>query len=302
MPDASLLHNGLFNSAASRGIYWLRAYRLPNGRHLAVVTEVPGNPGMSVINAASVLRSEIARLLRAVDAQLDLCVVWPRRKDLGQLAEGAEYTFAPGPADPDWHPTTRRKLEAIVGRLPELPAHDALFQAVLAQGGRKHEWARPIFKAVPVTSLPPFHGAYQCAHHARFESMLAGDSFEQALAAGRRFMASLTAADRAKCRYHQGDWKAIANASVDIVAKVDGRNPDAYPAAAQAVRLPTRDTRWLLSLFRDPIVLNDGRKSYNNGQHRGCALRFSGAPRAAVVVDFETIVDDFPDWTYLGDG
>lgn len=49
--------------------------------------------------------------------------------------------------------------------------------------------------------------------------------------------------------------------------------------------LRKRDRRWLDSLFRDPVSIGDG--SFTNGQHRGCALRFSGARKAAVVTDHE---------------
>ncbi|MDQ6884217.1 MAG: hypothetical protein M3077_08295 [Candidatus Dormibacteraeota bacterium] len=269
------------------------------------MTEVPGNPGMSVTNASSFLPMEVAETLAIDERTLDVFIVWPRRKHPKQASEAADYSLAPGPSNPEWRRTSRRAIEALVGPLPELPPHDALFDAVLARGGRSHEWDRPIFEAVPVTGLPPFHAAYQCAHRARFESMISGSkrrTIEESLAAGRCFIASLTAADRKACGYHQGNWAAVADASAAIVASVDGRDPAAYLAAAEAVRLPNRDKIWLLSLFYDPIVLSTDGEGYTNGQHRGCALRFSGAERAAVVVDFEAIVDDFADWTYLGDG
>jgi hypothetical protein len=64
--------------------------------------------------------------------------------------------------------------------------------------------------------------------------------------------------------------------------------------------LPTGDLRWLLSLFDNPINIEGG--SYANGQHRGCALRFSGAERAAVVTGSEVLGHVCTDWTYLGDG
>ena len=299
---AILLHNGLFNPPGRRGIYWLRLYRRPDRRHIAVVTEVPGNPGMSNTNASSILRMEIAQAFVIDEYTLELFIVWPRRRDLAHAVEAAEYSLAPGPTNPKWRRTDRRTIEALVGRLPELPPHNALFNAVLARGGRKHEWDRPIFEALPVTSLPPFHAAYQCAHRARFESMRTGSTIEEALAAGRRFMDTLTPADRAACQYHQADWRAVADTSVAVVMSVDGSDPAAYVSAAEAVRLPKREKMWLLSLFHDPIVLSQDRAEYTNGQHRGCALRFSGADRAAVIVDFETIVEDVAEWAYLGDG
>jgi hypothetical protein len=49
--------------------------------------------------------------------------------------------------------------------------------------------------------------------------------------------------------------------------------------------MPAKDRWWLVSLFADPIVLSEKRDHNVNRQHRGCGLRFSGAERAAVVVD-----------------
>ncbi len=128
------------------------------------------------------------------------------------------------------------------------------------------------------------------------------ETHKDKLDVGRRFLASLTADERAQCRYHKADWRAIADASAGIVDRLSGsRNAD-YAEAAHKVKLPERDRRWLLSLFVMPIDLSDGRDSYVNGQHRGCALRFSGAERAAVVVGAVTTQHDDADWIYLGDG
>jgi len=91
-------------------------------------------------------------------------------------------------------------------------------------------------------------------------------------------------------------------ASVRIISEIYGQNPESYLNAAAATKLAAREKRWLISLFRDPIVLGDTRGVSVNGQHRGCALRFSGAARAAVVVDSEIVVDEYAYWTYLGDG
>jgi hypothetical protein len=305
MAKATLLYNALFSPASRRSIYWLRLYRLSESRHMGLLTEVPGNPGMSVINASSLLNRDVAQAFAIRERDLDIFVILPRLRRADGPIEAATYSQAPGSSRTEWRETSRRRIEALVGPLPQLPPHSGLFSAVLARGGRKHEWDREIFEAVPVSSLPPFHAPYQCAHSARFKSMLhdADDhSRDEALRAGQRFIASLTDRDRAICKYHQGDWAAIANASADIVARVDGRKPGAYLGAAEAVRLPKRDKMWLLSLFWDPLLLSQDRKEYTNGQHRGCALRFSGAEKAAVIVDFETIVDDHADWTYLGDG
>jgi hypothetical protein len=44
-------------------------------------------------------------------------------------------------------------------------------------------------------------------------------------------------------------------------------------------------------------------KRYSNGQHRACALRFSGANRAVIEVDIELLGEETEaGWTYVGGG
>ena len=45
-----------------------------------------------------------------------------------------------------------------------------------------------------------------------------------------------------------------------------------------------------------------GTLSMVNGQHRGCALRFSGVERAVIHVSDELLGKECIDWTYEGDG
>lgn len=284
MANVTQLHDDLFAPADRAGIYWLRLYRLAKNRSVAVLTEVPGNPGTSVTNAASLLRLEVAEAFTINELELDVFIIWPRRQDLGAPIESATYSQAPGPSTPHWRTTSRKRIEALVGPLAPLPKHSVLFREVLARGGRKHQWGREIWEAVPVGYLPPFHAPYQCEHGARFKTILRDAEHhtrEEELEAGRTFMESFTVAERAKCRYHQGDWRAIADASVKILAAVDASDPDAYVRAADATKLRVRDKRWLHSMFSNRIDLGAIRKAYVNGQHRGCALRFSGAEKAA---------------------
>ena len=61
------------------------------------------------------------------------------------------------------------------------------------------------------------------------------------------------------------------------------------------------DLRWLVSLFEQPVIVTGG--GYTDGQHRGCALRLSGAPRAVVVTGSEDVpLPRLNDWQYEGDG
>ena len=301
MAKPSLLHHDLFTLAPDRrGIYWLRLYHLPNGRFRAVLTEVPGNNGMSVISGASVIRDAIAKKFSIDHEALDLFIIWPTFQYFEGPIESANYSE---PSSSGWRNVSRRKIEAVVGKLTPLPDHGVLFSQVLAHGGRVRESYRDVFEAVPVNSLPPPHAPYQCRHNGRFKKLLGkSESHAKALATGERFLSTLVKADLRRCRYHRDDWASIADASARIVDQLAGTTDPDYLAPAQIWRLPAKEQGWLVSLFRDPVVLGDDRASYVNGQHRGCALRFSGAQRAAVVVDTLTTEHEDADWTYLGDG
>ena len=156
------------------------------------------------------------------------------------------------------------------------------------RGGRdlEDEIEEPVFEAVHVDDLPPPHAPWKCAYAGRFEAMKAEFgkvefSSDELAAIGERFLESLSPEDRASCRYHEGDWQVIAQESIRILGQFPSTDRMDLTEAARASGLPANDRRWLVSLFRDPVVAHD--RSYENGQHRGCALRFSGAKQAAVV-------------------
>jgi hypothetical protein len=151
---------------------------------------------------------------------------------------------------------------------------------------------RWIFGAVNVMELPPFNNAFKCLHSIRFRSMREEakrhgspwDHHDQQ-EIGRRFLETLSAEDRASCPYHQADWVAIANESVRILDELGRQDERVYEEAARNSGLGNNDRRWLVSLFVCPIRIEEG--SYGDGQHRGCALRFSGAAQVAAVVQTE---------------
>jgi hypothetical protein len=58
------------------GIYWIRLYG-DSTRPVAVVTEVPGNPGQSVMNASEVIVEEIGRRFEIETASLTCYIVMP---------------------------------------------------------------------------------------------------------------------------------------------------------------------------------------------------------------------------------
>lgn len=281
------------------GIYWLRLYRESSGSSVAIVTEVPGNPGKSVTNAISEVADYITVSFRVDSERLKLYQIWPRRAG---ARGGAEYrrVMLSG-AHPEWSSVASQEVEDLVGgRLPTLPRHEALYSRVLSLGGgNSQEIYRWVFEAIPVGRLPPPHNPSNCVHFGRFKTLLDGGMAPTV--AGQVFIATLTPADLAACRhYHRANWHAIADASVSILQRLGPAEGPAYVKEARGAGLPTRDREFLASLFADPVVVSEG--GYSNGQHRGCALRFSGAEKAAVATDDECVGTVCVDWIYAGDG
>jgi hypothetical protein len=207
-----------------------------------------------------------------------------------------------------WPEVTYAEIEdAVGGQLPPLPEHEELYAQVLAAGGGRHEpIERLLFAAVPVGDIPGPHDPYKCRHAARFKAIRdelqdpdAGRDVLEELA-GRRFLDSLSWWDRVRCSYHWARWRAIADESVRILKAVGPADTDVYAEAAERSRLRGRNRRLLQSLFDDPVVVVGG--GFTNGQHRGCALRFSGATHTALVVGDERLGDEEIVWTYVGGG
>ncbi|MGA3058428.1 MAG: hypothetical protein ABSE70_10410 [Candidatus Limnocylindrales bacterium] len=301
----SLVHHGLITvpiGSGEPGIYWLRLY-VGASDHIAVVTEVPGNGSFSVMNGTEQIVSFVAAQHDLSPEALTLFEVWPS----GSFQAGTlVHRVLAGP-ELAWIESSRSEIEALIGAaLPELPSHQDLWAQVAARRHVMDEQWRPVFEAVAVADLPPPHGPFKCQHRDRFDQLrrqtqVGAESWHEAdLAAGRRFLATLTPADLQACRYHRADWKAIADESVRIIESLGRRDREEYDAEAKRSTLPGEDRRWLVTLFAEPIFIGGG--AYINGQHRGCALRFSGADRAAVVTGDESLGEELPDWIYEGNG
>jgi hypothetical protein len=236
--------------------------------------------------------------------QLTLFQIWPA--DYGGSTASISRVVLSRP--PRWHDVDRGEIEALVGPLPALPQDKELLKLVGEQGGRiRDPIIRDVFRAVPVDSLPPPHAPYSCLHHHRFDEILknlpeSGQHFhDRDLEAGRLFLQTLQPVDLAACvRYHSANWKAIANESATILEQLGVRDTNIDYEEEANKRLKGKNRGWLWSLFHDPIVIGEG--DYTNGQHRGCALRFSGADRAVVVVGTEETGEFTYPWTYQGDG
>jgi hypothetical protein len=314
---AELIYHDLIDvphGVRKTGIYWLRLFR-EGSAYIAIVTEVPGNPSFSVTNGIEVIGYHIAEEFQIDPPGLSLYQIHPstntyseanvRRVTMDYSRGNPPHGWSPG-----WYGASRAEIEGHIGApLPELPTHEDLYERVLGRGGGVYNNIyREIFEAVNARGLPPFRGPFRCAHSARFKRMeeeAEGPhktrlTFRDEQRLGREFTDALTEDDRGSCHYHQADWKEIADESVRIITEFGQQDVSTYERAAGESRLRGRDLEWLKSLFYDPIKVYDG--EYGNGQHRGCALRFSGADRAAVVVGSELVDRRCVDWHYQGGG
>ncbi len=286
------------------GIYWFRLIRAASGVRVGVLTEVPGNPGLSVCN-------DIEGILQYLDEKYELredstaiFEIWPR----GCIDEDVQINRVSFEASVSWDAAQREDIETLAGgALPPLPNHEELYARVRAfGGGTEEELWRPRFEVFPVTELPPPHNPSRCDYASTFRNLEAESScappglHDATLAVGQHFIEALARLDRSQCWYHRANWKTIADESVRILRRIGHENPDRYRAEVRKSKLPQRDRRWLDSLFADPIFVNGG--TYTNGQHRGCALRFSGATHAAIHTNDESLGTVCNDWVYLGGG
>jgi hypothetical protein len=235
-----LVHHGLIptpDSPGLDGVYWLRLYECDAGP-VAVVTEVPGNHGPSVVNAIGEIVDYAGERFAMERARTTLFDVWPG----GWTGTGAEVHRVRVGDGARWDKSSREEIEALVGaQLPELPGHDALLAEVLAAGGSAtSEDSRPRYAAWPTADLPP-GSPFRCPHHERIAVILremdpSGQVNPDAEAAARlRFRDSLGPADLAACPYHRGDWRAVADASVAVIAGMESRPIEAYRQRAAEV-------------------------------------------------------------------
>lgn len=302
----ALVHHDLITIPRRRrveGIYWLRVYA-DDASRIAVVTEVPGNPGQSVINASEAIVADIEHRLDVDPATLTVYAVIPSGATGATAPSACRVHVLP---EPQWEDVAITDIAAVVGqRLAALPPHDELLRRVVALGGDlQDEIYEPVYQTIAVEDLPPPHLPFRCAFAGRFQEMKdeLGDrdlTETEVIALGHHFLASLTDEDREACRFHAADWRSIAEESVRLVERSSARTPETLAAAAAGCGLQPAEQRWLESLFRAPVVVRE--HSYGDGQHRGCALRFSGASHAVVVTDFVSRRGEPGVWIYTGDG
>ena len=264
---------------SSPGIYWLQTALTAAGG-VVIITDVAGNLGQSVYNDIE----HICRYL-AGTRSLPSTITWINSSQPELSPHGAEkfsrVTFATEFSEPAWSTISAPSLCAMFGaRVPALP--DDLLEQVLAAGGGFHAEPRPTYSVVNVADLPLQHGMYQCAHAQRFNDLLAAHR-QNEKAAATEFFATLSDADRDACPYHLPGWKVIADRAVAIIGELGPVPSD--ESIEQGVwvagSLSDSERGWLSTLFGSQALVAS-RHGFTNGQHRGCAIRFSGAKQIVV--------------------
>jgi hypothetical protein len=286
-------------------ICWLRLFsgEEGEGKWVAVLTEVPGNPGFSISNGHKHVVSALTEKFGTGLISGYWFHVWPQ----GLFSTGPSWSEVDATGR-EIGPSCRAAVERLVGMpLLDLPQYDKLYRRVIELGGGCYqEQFRQVFEAIPVAELPPPHNPASCCHYERFLEILKNTpdvkgALERELEAGKRFLCSLTVEDVRRCPYHEADWRAVAEESVCVLEECgEEADVNSLLERAEKARLPEVEKEWLCSLFEDPIFIGGG--GYTNGQHRGCALRFSGALRAAIHTRDESLGYISVDWTYEGDG
>lgn len=261
-----------------------------------MLTEVPGNPGLSVCNNIEGIQEHLNDQFSVDLARLTMFEIRPT----GCWGFKEEVTCLRVDSVPhvEWTEVGIDEIVRAAGEpLPSLPSHDDLYAEVRVAGGGVFEpilWQ--VFEPVPVDQIPVPHNPSNCEHYERFKSL----ETSGVKPAGRRFIDSLTETDQQTCRYHHADWQWIAQESVRIITELGHVEGGEYVDAVNRIDGRADDQSWLRSLFDDPIDVAGG--EFTNGQHRACALRFSGASHAAMVVGDDHRGDDEQIWIYQGDG
>jgi hypothetical protein len=303
-PPAQVAFSGLVSldsGGARRSIYWVRLFRRAAGETLVIVTEVPGNPGASVSNAAN-LHHDLIQEHELSPGESEFIHHYPR----GAFGDdpGSYYRHRLGSQVAE--ETSRSELEAELGiPLPSLPTHATLLASVQKLGGgTTRELLRDKYEAIPVEALPAPHAPHECAYRHLFaeaqttlSASLPRETGERQ--AGEAFLRRLRDVDRSRCRYHRANWLTIADVAARIVDALGVADREAYLEEVKRSGIQGKDRFWLESLFEDPIVVTGGR--YSNGQHRACALRFSGSARAVVVTDTEKLGEEPDDWVMISE-
>jgi hypothetical protein len=263
----------------SSGLYWLRLLQGVDATPVVLLTDVDGNPGCSVVNGVEEVCAQVAeQFLDGASA------VWvTSREGLGSDTRKEVFsrvTFSQEYENPVWEELTTGQMDELAGRVAPVP--DDLRALVLAAGGRLDEPEPLTFKVIPVATLPLPRNLFRCMHADRFMSLLEAHEHDPQAAASE-FFAVTSHGEMAECKYHDANWKVVCDLAVEIIEFL-GSTPsdDDLEAAVDGADLPGPEA-WALHSLLGADGLSVSQTGYGNGQHRGCAVRFSGATRVVVV-------------------
>jgi hypothetical protein len=297
--SAQPIYSDLF-AYGRKSIAWLRLYRSEGEDVLALALHPVDQAGAGPINDAEALVSAVRKTFPSHE-RLRLFTHFvddPSEKERWieiEIAAGGRASFAP-------HPTAA--LEHLVGtKLPD-PADPTCAglggeeDPLLALLPPPEPEPDPLgeLAVIAVADLPWAHHPFRCHWKERFENLREHYPPEarEHQALGAHWFTTLGAQDFAACRYHQADWRKVAETSVEVLR---GLAPDAVLGDAIAAvdqRLgDSPEAKWCRSLFLDPIVCHPGR-ALTDGQHRSCALRARGAPLCVVAGEDWQGIDPVP--------
>ena len=114
-----LTHHGLISvpgGASLAGIYWLRLYEV-DGEVVAVLTEVPGNPGPSVVNGMEGSARHLSEQFGVDLARASLFDIWPRGW-LGPGVSASAHRVTLAPDGLTWNTSSRAEIEIPRRRAP----------------------------------------------------------------------------------------------------------------------------------------------------------------------------------------
>jgi hypothetical protein len=261
---------------------WLRLLRTTSQTLVAIATDVPLNPGVSVVNDFESLTSHV---VAAYPDASDFTWFTAYLSELDSEEDNYRRAWVDKDGTLASEAVTRDRIETLVDkRIPALPLATELEARLLAAGGERDEPVATRFVPRAIAELPYPHNPSRCSHHWRFEGMVkevSASSQRELVKVGKRFIESLGPSEFETCPYHERNWKDIANASVRIVQELGDQPPeDDLRNAIMSSGLQNEDQLELLFLFAHPIVAHA--EGFTNGQHRSCALRAAGASEVVV--------------------
>ncbi|MEU0563165.1 hypothetical protein [Dactylosporangium sp. NPDC006015] len=274
-------------------VCWIRVYRAATAA-VVIVTEVPGNPGNSVTNVIErIAAAVISTYLPSAPQHIRWFLCYPGGVFGTEPTEYSEVVIT-STGEVRWlkggRDIPRSRIEQAIGAsLDLLPPHEEVLDRVLAVGGQLQEQPPTVrFVVVPVSDLPPPRNPFQCVHHERFWTFMREHRYDHDREAPREvrehFYTTLTPNDYAACRYHTADWRRIVDEAVRIVDNL-GDQPDegTIEREINGKSRPEGEKWGLWSLLGSEGLTWSG-DDFTNGQHRGCAIRASGAARIVKVV------------------